>query len=203
MKTLGLLLSGLAIISFSLSTMAATHTVSVQDFQFSPAVMSVNVGDTISWVWINGNHTTTSISVPDGASGWNSEINSSTPVFSYVVMVAGSYSYNCTIHPTTMVGTFTAVSSTGISSVTSNPFVEVSNSLVSDELEVTYSLSTSAKVDIALFDLAGSRVKNFISAFHTPGEYSEVFALGNLPKGMYFLSFITKDEVVTRKLVVE
>ncbi|MBK8982359.1 MAG: T9SS type A sorting domain-containing protein [Ignavibacteria bacterium] len=91
-----------------------THTVLVQDFSFTPANINVSVGDTVRWQWVNGIHTTTcngtfpGTSLPNGAAPWDSEISSSTPVFSYVVTVAGSYNYVCQPHAPDMSGTITA-----------------------------------------------------------------------------------------------
>ncbi len=201
MKKLIILSLALTVIGFS--SKAALHTVTVQDFQFSPADMTVNIGDTINWLWMNGSHTTTSMSVPEGASSWNSEINSIATAFSYVVMTAGTYSYNCTIHPTQMTGTFTVVSTTGTSPVASTPIFSASSSLLASELQVNYSLPIPASVTIDLYNITGVRVKNFASAFHTPGEYSETFSVGSLPKGLYFLSLRTENAVVTRKVVME
>jgi len=203
MKKLIILSINLVIICFGLQTRGAVHSVTVQDFQFIPSEMTVSVGDTVTWVWVNGSHTTTSTLVPDGANSWNADVNSTTSGFTYVVTVEGTYNYNCTIHPTQMTGSFMALNTTGISPITSNPFQEVSNSLLSDQLQVSYSLTSPASVNIALFDITGMRVKNFASAYHTRGEYSETFSVAKLPKGMYFLSLQSQDAVVTKKVVVE
>ena len=39
---------------------ASTILITVEDFEFDPAVITVNVGDTILWIWDEGVHTTTS-----------------------------------------------------------------------------------------------------------------------------------------------
>ena len=83
-------------------------TVTVANFQFSPANINVSVGDTILWTWTNGGHTTTSTAVPAGAATWDSQMNSSHTTFQYVVSVAGTYNYWCTIHAPSMAGSITA-----------------------------------------------------------------------------------------------
>ena len=82
--------------------------VTVANFQFSPANINVAVGDTVRWVWSDGSHTTTSTSVPQGADGWNSPMNSTSKTFDYIIKVAGSYSYWCIPHAPNMAGTITA-----------------------------------------------------------------------------------------------
>lgn len=88
---------------------ATKHIVTVQSFSFNPAnISSVLVGDTIRWVWVNGSHTTTSVTIPGGAATWNSPITSVVTSFEYKVTVAGIYNYKCTPHAATMNGSFTA-----------------------------------------------------------------------------------------------
>jgi len=70
----------------------------VGDFQFTPKTVNARVGDTISWSWQNGTHTTTSTSVPAGATSWDSPMNSSSTRFRTRVTVAGTYRYQCSFH---------------------------------------------------------------------------------------------------------
>jgi plastocyanin len=85
--------------------MATIHVVTVANFQFSPALVSANVGDTVRWVWSSGFHTTTSTSVPAGANTWNANISSGSTSFEYVLNVQGTYEYWCVPHAPGMSGT--------------------------------------------------------------------------------------------------
>ncbi len=99
--------------SFSLSVIAVSatmHTVTVANFHFTPTALTVTVGDTISWEWVSGSHTTTSLVIPTGAVPWDSDIKSSHPNYLYRVTVAGNYSYECTPHGSMgMTGTVTVL----------------------------------------------------------------------------------------------
>jgi plastocyanin len=92
-------------LSFLVSAKATTYTVSVSNYQFSPATVNAVVGDTIKWVWVNGFHTTTSLTIPAGAASWNAPIQNSGETFSYELTVAGTYNYWCAIHTTEMEAT--------------------------------------------------------------------------------------------------
>src|SRR5260370_30102587 len=94
------------------ATFAATHSILVSDFQFTPSAITAVVGDVIVWRWQNGMHTTTSTSVPTGARPWDAPMNSTSPRFRYRLRVACTYQYNCSIHPI-MQGTIT-VSAQGL-----------------------------------------------------------------------------------------
>ncbi len=101
---------------FGFSANAKKHIVTVADFQFSPIIIpNVFVGDTIRWVWVSGNHTTTcdqnadpGTFSPAGAATWNASINSVSQSFQYKVTVAGQYQYTCVFHSVDMGGRFTA-----------------------------------------------------------------------------------------------
>ena len=94
---------------------ATVHVVQVSNFQFSPSTMSVFVGDTVRYVWVSGNHTTTcdasqdpNTSLPAGAATWDAAIKSSAQTFNYRVTVPGTYNYVCLPHAPSMAGSFVA-----------------------------------------------------------------------------------------------
>jgi plastocyanin len=72
---------------------AATTTVSVQDFSFTPARVTVGLGRTVTWVFNPTGHTTTS-----NQGFWDSGLRRST---SFVVTFrdAGTFGYHCSMHP--------------------------------------------------------------------------------------------------------
>ena len=92
-----LLLAALLIGSVS-AAWSADHRVTVSDFQFTPSTVNAFVGDTITWVWQNGMHTTTSTNIPPGAQSWNAPIDSVNTRFRIKLRVAGTYSYQCNFH---------------------------------------------------------------------------------------------------------
>jgi plastocyanin len=89
---------------------AATVNVSVGNFAFAPAEITIQQGDVVTWTW-NGpdtNHSTTT-----GAAGdttWDSDANNASPdhqvgdKFSKEFVYLGEYDYVCKVHPTTMTG---------------------------------------------------------------------------------------------------
>lgn len=92
-----LILAFLAI-STSFPAFSTRHTIVQDGLIFTPDQLSVSIGDTIQWVWQNGDHTTTSKGIPSGAAAWDSPLTASVPVFEYVVLVPGEYEYMCTPH---------------------------------------------------------------------------------------------------------
>ncbi len=113
MKTYTTFISALLLaVSMVASNASATvHTILVGNFYFNPSVITdVQVGDTIKWQWVEGNHTTTSTTIPSGAASWDAPMNTGNQVFEYTVTMPGTYSYKCTPHSSIQMGSFTAVS---------------------------------------------------------------------------------------------
>jgi plastocyanin len=84
------------------STQPVTKTVSIQNFAFSPATLTVKKGTTI--VWTNLDSATHTVTSDTGK--FNSGNLSQNKTFSYTFNTAGAYAYHCAIHPM-MIGTIT------------------------------------------------------------------------------------------------
>jgi len=79
----------------------------VSDFQFRPRNVNAVIGDTILWTWQNGSHTTTSVSIPAGATPWDAPMTSANRRFGYIITRAGIYNYQCTPHSAVMTARIT------------------------------------------------------------------------------------------------
>jgi trimeric autotransporter adhesin len=77
-------------------TLLATVTVDVVNFAFSPKAVSINVGDTIHWVWDANFHSTTSVS--GIAEQWDSGVHDTPFTFDHTFTTVGSFAYYCVIH---------------------------------------------------------------------------------------------------------
>jgi plastocyanin len=96
---------GIAAALLAPSALAETRIVNGGDFYFQDQVTMtshtrINVGDTVKWQWVFGNHTTTSVEKL-----WNAPINSITQTFSRVFDTPGVYEYYCSMDPLVMRGT--------------------------------------------------------------------------------------------------
>lgn len=93
---------------------ATTITVQVgpnNSISFVPATQTINVGDTVNWVWSSTSipHSTTSGSCPGGnctPNGiWNSNIHTAPFNFSFTFNTPGSFPYFCAVHLSAQQGT--------------------------------------------------------------------------------------------------
>jgi len=72
--------------------------------QFSPNPATINVGDTVQWIWRSTFHSVTS-GVPGSPNGdFDSSIHSPAFTFSHTFSVAGSFPYYCRQHGASMTG---------------------------------------------------------------------------------------------------
>ena len=200
MKKLYPLLSLLFILAVTGNANAATWNIGVMNFEFTNVPATVNVGDTITWNWVNGTHTTTSIAVPTGALNWDHDMNATSTTFSYVVAVPGAYTFRCSIH-TTMTGGFTAQTVSGVAvPVAGSVNVFVANGF--DVLDVRYALNESANTRVALTDLSGKTFYSETRAAQSAGIHEATIETAALAKGIYLVVVQANGFRVARKVAI-
>ena len=202
--------SFISILIFSLfltgSVFSTTWIVQVSNFSFSPANLNVNVGDSVKWQWLNGDHTTTSTNVPAGASTWNSLITGTNQSFIYVVSVPGNYQYVCTPHAPGMSGSFTA-NPIGIKYEGNNipeafklfqnypnPFNPVTN--------IKFDIPKSSFVELTVFNLLGSKVEVLVSRVLEAGNYTVDWDASQYTSGIYFYKINAGNFSQTKKMTL-
>lgn len=80
----------------ALAPTPTTHAVTIKNFSFSPAALTVNVGDTVVWTQEDSvSHTVTS----DTGSELSSPLLTKGKTFAHTFTTRGAFSYHCTPHP--------------------------------------------------------------------------------------------------------
>lgn len=163
---------------------------------FSPKNVTVNVGDVIKWVWSGGTHTTTSTTIPQGATSWDAELTSTSTTFEYTVTVAGKYSYVCTIHESMgMVGSFTTSDITSVEESRLNDFKIFPNPASS-----IVKLPEGLKGKIQLYNILGREVRGLRTSELT-GANLDQLDVSDLTHGIYFIGYFpdnTKKRITWR-----
>lgn len=191
----------LAII-IAFSSMANTIVISVSNTIFSPAATTVTVGDTVKWVFVNGSHTTTSMSIPAGAASWDSPINSSSPSFLYKVTVAGNYTYKCTPHfGSGMVGGFTANPPTAVNELQERRKISFYPNPCIDFINVEFTPSKTKSTNIIISDILGNQVYRFDTEMGSTQFQKKRIDLQEIPAGIYFLSVLDDNNKQTFKIL--
>ena len=99
------------LILFNLSIFAVNYDVKMLNqnasgvMVFEPAVLKINVGDTVRWTWGSGTH---NLRTTSGVESFSSDFHS-TEGFQYTHQFnqVGATQYVCDPHPSTMFGTIT------------------------------------------------------------------------------------------------
>lgn len=162
------------------TALATTHTVTVANYQFTPSNVTAQVGDTIVWTWVNGDHTTTSTSVPASATPWDEPISSTNTSYSYKLSVAGTYNYHCTPHAPNMAGTITVQAATAVQEQAAASKLVLYPNPAAGAFSLDLSTMTG-EVTITIADAAG-RVARSIK---TAGGHATTIMTGGIPAGFY------------------
>jgi plastocyanin len=83
--------------------MALDWSVDVTNFQFTPATRQINVGDTVTWTFTDGGHTSSSL--PGQPDRWDSGPKDVAGTFQHTFTKPGRYQYLCKPHRDFMHGT--------------------------------------------------------------------------------------------------
>jgi plastocyanin len=78
-------------------TAAATTQITIMNYAFSPANVTIDVGDTV--VWTNHDTAPHNVVISDGPVKFTSPTLNTGDTFTYTFTVAGTYDYYCSIHP--------------------------------------------------------------------------------------------------------
>jgi len=70
-----------------------------------------------------------------------------------------------------------------------------------DKVILLFHMREDKKVDIKIYDVTGRVVKGVFSKEFKKGRYIEILNLNDLPRGVYFLKFDTRDFVVLKKMI--
>lgn len=102
----------LALLVFPAVAAAANHTVEVGqggnrfvDDESRTTTTTIHVGDTVTWNWDNGIHSTTSGNCCTGDGNWDSGVHTAPFSFAHTFNAAGSFPYFCVVHGAMMTGT--------------------------------------------------------------------------------------------------
>jgi plastocyanin len=96
--------TAVAVLGVAAPSLAADAGVDVTpDFTFAPKEQKVAVGDTVTWNFLDGGHSTTSR--PDQPQKWNSRVLAQGKTFAETFTTPGRYQYYCIPHRDFMKGT--------------------------------------------------------------------------------------------------
>jgi plastocyanin len=186
---------------------STTWNVTASGRVFSPTPLTVSVGDTIKWQWVDGLHTTTSTSVPAGALTWDAPLDNSHPTFNYVITQAGTYNYQCTFHVTMgMVGVINAnpngIKQLGSSVPQSYNLMQNFPNPFNPSTNIRIDIPKASQVTVKIYDVRGNLVQTLINSELQAGSYSIDWNASEYSSGIYFYRLNAGDYSAVKKMVL-
>ncbi len=192
-----------SIAAFTVAADATVHIVTCQNgtSHFLPITVNANVGDTIHWTWVSGNHVVGPVletDIPALADTWYGLINSTYNTFDYVIAYPGSYHYVC--HPNSPHGEDGYIEVAVTTVVPGSEPLSGGAVIYPDPFSDAITVEATGATSITLHNLLGEEVGSFAFTNDGPKLLTE---LGTLPKGIYFCSLRRGGVVLETKRLVK
>ena len=203
MNTRILTLAVILVATIATNSFATVYTVTAGaggGMTFTPSSgITMHPGDTIKWVWASGTHTTTSTTIPAGATSWDQPLNSTATIFSYVPTVLGTYNYQCNFHVSSgMIGSFNVVSAAGIAPVNEvNAIFCMYPNPASGSLHMQFN-NPGLPVTVIMTDMNGKEV---IRCEYNNLKETELNT-DKIPNGLYMIRTVQGNNIYKQELVI-
>jgi plastocyanin len=172
---------------------------------YSPNSLNVSVGDTIRWEGDFSMHPLSSTTIPVGGQSFHQTSGS---VFSYSVIIAGTYLYQCDFHVGLgMTGSFSALL-TGVENIQTsfqpdafrlkqnfpNPF--------NPTTMISFDIPFQTTVSLKIYNLIGQEVATIANENMPAGSYSKMWNAISMSSGIYYYRLQAGAYSETKKLVL-
>jgi plastocyanin len=206
-----LILISIFLVSVVGASFGTTVTITNNGFAFSPATITINVGDSVLFSLASVHN-----AIQVSKATW--EANSATPLsggFSLPLgggkvgfSVADTIYYVCGPHVASfqMKGVIIVKSNvTDVSILNSNiQEVNVFPDPAIDFITVSYTLPSASTVNIRIINSVGLEVKNILYESQSAGKYQETITLNNqFTRGVYFILMNSNNQSYIQKLIVK
>jgi plastocyanin len=192
----------------TIATYATKHTIGNNGTSFSPADITIAVGDTVDFN-IASMHNAVEVS----KSTWNANETTSNGGFqlplgggSVNFPNSGDYYYVCVPHAQLgMKGVIHVVTLTAVLQPTIQNFsLDVFPNPASKNITIAYNLDKPAQVDISLYSLTGAKIQTIITEQQNAGTNEITYSLNNnFNPGIYFIKLQSVNGEQIRKLIID
>ncbi|WP_400193645.1 T9SS type A sorting domain-containing protein [Hymenobacter sp. B81] len=204
MKTFTRLFVALSLWLAAGSAYAATHIVTVGDFEYSPQFLVVAPGDQVTFQWQSGSHPTMSDSSP--AAFPTFQMNASSPQRTITLTALGQYDYHCMAHGGPQSGMWGSIT-------VSIPTASASARALASALNVYPNPARGGQITVSapeskagtayrlrVTNVIGREVRSVVLRPELVANGHPV-DLSSLPAGVYFCSLLVGDKAVATKRV--
>lgn len=199
-----LLLSILAI-----SMKATSYTVTISGFSYSPATLTVSVGDVVT-IAASGAHPLAEVSQTtwnaNGTATLSTGFGTKTSSYTFTITSASDIYYVCTNHVTMGMKGMITVSSVGVKEQANQiSGISVFPNPAKNQFSVKFNSSENGNVTAKLYSICGQEIESLtVNKEFFVGTTTLNFDLQNhIPAGVYFVQLNYNLKKITKKLIIE
>ncbi|MDF2450031.1 MAG: hypothetical protein K0R26_2535 [Bacteroidota bacterium] len=191
----------------SLGMNATSYTVSIAGTSYSPATLTVSIGDVVT-IQANPSHPLVEVTQATWASNSNTPsgtgFGTKTSNYTFTVTSANTIYYVCQLHVGMGMKGMITVGTTGIYEASTMSHVEVFPNPAKDHFTVKFNSSDNA-VNIKLYSICGQEMEGFSVKKDITGGITTIHVElnNNIPAGVYFLQLSSNSKKITRKLIID
>lgn len=184
---------------------AAQHAVTVQNFSFTPANITIAHGDTVNWNCTAGFHNVRHLGNPSlfgntaASAPWTYQFvfnNSGDSVFHYDCEIHSQMQGAVTVQPPNAAEPLTHSTpvSFSLSQNYPNPFNPVTH--------IRFDLANTGPVTLDVFNLMGQKIAELVNSPLSAGSYNVSFDASSLPTGLYVYRLAADGQTVQKKMML-
>jgi plastocyanin len=176
-------MTAIAALGLASPSLAADLGIGVEPtFEFAPKTQTVAVGDTVTWNFNDGGHSTTSL--PGQPDTWDSKVKDKGAVFQHTFTKPGKYQYICVPHRDFMKGTLVVGSDTVKKTVGA-----VAAKVKGKQVTVSFKLNEAA---VGTLKLTGAAKRTVKTKRLSAGK--QTIVVKRLKKGSYKATLTLSDD---------
>jgi len=188
------------------SSSQVLHVIIASGMIFTPADLTIDIGDTVRWENHGGFHNV----VADDGSFTNGSASTSAWTYVRVFTSVGDIRYYCGIHGGAggvgMSGIIRVISSVGVNdnAVQPNQFTVEQNypNPFNPTTTIRYTLTQSGLVTAKVFNILGEEISTVVNGVESAGSHEIQFDAANLPSGIYFYRIQNGSFTQTKKMLL-
>lgn len=183
-----------------------THNVTVGNFSFTPAQITITVGDVVRWTNSGGLHNV----VADDNSFTSGSVSSSSWVYEHTFNSVGTNPYYCAQH-----GGPGGIGMSGVVSVENPTDIKNDNTSIfkfdliqnypnpfNPSTSIQFSVGSGQLVTLKVYDVLGNDVATLVNEYRNAGTYEVEFNSAALSSGFYFYKLQAGSFVETKKMIL-
>ena len=182
------------------------HVVEVSNFVFTPANLTVETGDTVRWINMEGLHNV----VADDGSFTSGDPASNMWIFDHIFTAPGQNPYFCVVHGgpggVGIAGVITVQMATDISESKVHPdkFELIQNYPYpfNPGTIISFIIPVTTFVNLKVYNILGNEIATLVNEEKAAGEYTLEFNASGLSSGIYFYTLSAGNYYVTKEMIL-